>query len=151
MTDSVVIDTQLDVTVYETAEREALRQRSLESLEWTTALLVKLRDPELVRRAAEAQREYQQRSAEERAAEAERVTRQSPPPAACKAAPGLAPQLVAYVSRKFLFRQIEFIAKEVGQALTNVNNRLVLRFREDERRLDDIEARLAKLEGRDHG
>jgi hypothetical protein len=38
----------------------------------------------------------------------------------------------------------------VGKALANVNNRLVLRFREDERRLDNIEARLAKLEGKNH-
>ena len=45
-----------------------------------------------------------------------------------------------------LDRVVDGVIKAFGEQLTGINNRLVLRFREDERRLDAIEARLAAME-----
>jgi hypothetical protein len=164
--DAVSMDTQMDALASQLAEREAIRQRAEEILERTARTLAEPRDPEVVRRAAEAVREHQTRKAEERAAEASRAAREHVPLRVQKAAPAPAPAPVAYITKEwmdgFIVRERErrnkaidatakAIVDKVAETFASARTKTNWRQQEAERRIADLEARLAKLEGRADG
>jgi hypothetical protein len=153
--DAVSMDTQADVEAREAAAREASRQRTEELLADVERTLATPRDPEVVRRAAEGEREHQRRRAEERAAEAARAAREYVPPPVQKAAPAPAAKPVAYVTKN-AFREYQngieaAVARFVKKTEAETLARSAWRTAEAERRIADLEARLAKLESKADG
>lgn len=133
------------------------RQRSKEIIQAVNKRLGELRDPAMGDEADQAWRAWEWRRAE--AEEAARHRAPAPPAAPpVKGNDALVTVAVLEDAMARLVKQerkgratkdaLLDMATMVGEALTAVNNRLVDRANEAERRLADLEARIAQLEGR---